>query len=87
MMVGDRDPVVPPSHRAAFAAEMDAKGADWQLHVFGGVGHAYTNPAIDALGRAGFAHDAKAERRAWAMAMALLEEVFEQEPEGNATNS
>ena len=40
--------------------------------------------AIDALGRAGFAYDAKAERRAWAMAMSLLNEVFEPEPEANA---
>jgi dienelactone hydrolase len=80
MMVGDRDPVVPPTDRAAFAAEMNEKGADWQLHLFGGVGHTYTNPRIDALGRAGFAYNAKAERRAWAMAMSLLEEVFELEP-------
>lgn len=80
MMVGDRDPVVPPADRAGFAAEMEAKGADWQLHLFGGVGHSYTNPAIGSIGRAGFAYDATAERRAWAMAMSLLEEVFEQEP-------
>jgi len=31
----------------------------------------------DALGRLGFAYDARAERRAWALAMALLDEVFE----------
>jgi dienelactone hydrolase len=84
MMVGDRDPVAPPTHRAAFAAEMDAKGADWQLHVFGGVGHTYTNPAIDALRRPGFAYDAKAERRAWTVALSLLKEVFEPEPEARA---
>ena len=78
MMVGDRDPVVPPADRAAFAAEMEAKDADWQLHLFGGVGHTYTNPAADTLGRVGFAYDPKAERRAWAMAMSLFEEVFEQ---------
>lgn len=78
MMVGDRDPVAPPADRAAFAVEMDAKGADWQLHLFGGVGHTYTNPRVDSLGRPGFAYDAKAERRAWALAMSLLDEVFEQ---------
>ena len=77
MMVGDRDPVVPAADRAAFAAEMDSKDADWQLHVFGGVGHTFTNPAIDRLGRPGFAYDAKAERRAWIMAMSLLDEAFE----------
>lgn len=79
MMVGSRDPVIPPTDREMFAAEMEAKGADWQLHVFGGVGHTYTNPAIDALGIPGFAYDAKAERRAWRMALALLDECFEAE--------
>jgi hypothetical protein len=29
---------------------------------------------------AGFAYDAKAERRAWALAMSLLDEVFEPPP-------
>lgn len=85
MMVGDRDPVVPSAHREAFAAEMDAKGADWQLHLFGGVGHTFTNPRVDMLGRPGFAYNAAAERRAWAMAMSLLEEVFGEDSQADAT--
>ena len=76
MMVGARDPVIPPEDCAAFAAEMDAKAADWQLHLFGGVGHTYTNPRVDTLNMPGFAYDAVAERRAWAMAFSLLDEVF-----------
>lgn len=76
MMVGDSDPVIPPEDRTAFAAEMRAKGADWQLHLFGGVGHTYTNPRVDELGLPGFGYDARAERRAWAMAFLLLDEVF-----------
>jgi dienelactone hydrolase len=76
MMVGDRDPVIQPDDRAAFVAEMEEKGADWQLHIFGGVGHTYTNPRVDTLNMPGFAYDAVAERRAWAMAFSLLDEVF-----------
>jgi dienelactone hydrolase len=76
MMVGDQDPVVPPRDREAFAAEMTAKRADWQLHIFGGVGHTYSNPAVDALGRPGFAYDARADRRSWRMMLDLLEEEF-----------
>ena len=76
MMIGDADPVVPQEDRLAFAREMDAKGADWQLHVFGGVGHSYTNPAADALGFPGFSYDERADRRSWAMMLGLLEEVF-----------
>jgi dienelactone hydrolase len=77
MMLGDSDPVVSQEARAAFAASMRASGADWQLHLFGGVGHSYTNEAVDAFGYPGFAYDEGADRRSWAMMLALLEEVFE----------
>ncbi|WP_342241591.1 dienelactone hydrolase family protein [Inquilinus sp. OTU3971] len=77
MMIGDQDPDVPPADRAAFAAEMQAKQADWQLHLFGGVGHAYTNPDADRLNRPGYGYDAAADRRSWAMMLALFGEVFE----------
>jgi dienelactone hydrolase len=74
MMVGDLDPVVPQEDRAAFAQSMQAAGADWQLHVFGGVGHSFTNPAIDAYGLPGFRYDARANERAWRLARNLLDE-------------
>jgi len=77
MMIGDQDPDVPPADRAAFAAEMQGKQADWQLHLFGGVGHAYTNPDADRLNRPGYGYDAAADRRSWTMMLALFEEVFE----------
>jgi dienelactone hydrolase len=76
MMLGDADPVVSEEARAAFAASMRASGADWQLHLFGGIGHSYSNPAIDAFGYSGFAYDEAADRRSWAMTLALLAEVF-----------
>jgi dienelactone hydrolase len=76
MMVGDADPVAPVEDRLSFARDMDAAGADWQLHVYGGVGHSFTNPAVDALGFPGFRYDAAAERRSWASMLALLDEVF-----------
>jgi dienelactone hydrolase len=74
MMIGDADPVVPHEDRVAFAQSMTAAGADWQLHIFGGVGHSYSNPAIDGYGLAGFRYDASADRRSWEMALALLNE-------------
>ncbi len=76
MMIGDDDPVVPAADRASFIQEMKVAGADWQLHVFGGVGHSYTNREIDALRMPGFAYNERADRRAWALMLALLEEAF-----------
>ena len=74
MMVGDDDPVVPAEDRVAFAANMKMLGADWQLHIFGGVGHSFTNKAIDALAITGFGYDSIADRRAWKLMLTLLEE-------------
>ena len=76
MMSGSDDPHAPEDLRARFAEEMAAKGADWQLHLFGGVGHTFTDPSIDALNIPGFGYDANADRRSWAMALSLLGETL-----------
>jgi dienelactone hydrolase len=50
---------------------------DWQLHLYGGVVHSFTNPAADAMGRLEFArYDADADRRSWAAMTGLFDEVF-----------
>ena len=76
MMIGDDDPVVPAEDRASFAQEMKDAGADWQLHVFGGVGHSYTNREIDAMGMTGFAYNASADDRAWKLMLSLFDEAL-----------
>jgi dienelactone hydrolase len=76
MIIGQNDPVAPVEERAAFAKEMTEAGADWQMLLLGGVGHSFTNPAIDALGFPGFAYDARADRRAWRATLDLLDEVL-----------
>jgi len=76
MMIGDQDPDVPAQDRADFAAEMERKQVDWQLHLFGRVGHAYTNPDIDRLNKPGYGYDRAADKRSWTMMLALFEEVF-----------
>jgi dienelactone hydrolase len=76
MMIGDSDPVVPEADRVAFAAEMRDRQADWQLHVFGGVGHTFTDTRADAVQVPGFGYSASADRRSWSMALSMLEEVF-----------
>jgi dienelactone hydrolase len=76
MMSGDADPVVSEDDRRVFVEEMRDANADWQLHVFGGVGHSYTNPKIDKYGFPGFAYDAVADQRSWLLMKSLLSEVF-----------
>jgi dienelactone hydrolase len=78
MMCGSEDPVVSAEDRASFEADMRACGvADWRLEVYGGVGHSFTNADIAGRGLpAGFAYDARADRRSWHSMLALLDEVF-----------
>jgi dienelactone hydrolase len=71
---GADDPIVTAAQRDAFLGEATAAGIDWQLHLYGGVGHSFTNPDIDALGIAGFAYDEAADRRSWAAMLNLFEE-------------
>jgi len=59
---GQDDPMVPAEDLAAFAAEMKRVDADWELHAYPGVMHAFTNPeAADPA--FGTVYDAEADRR------------------------
>jgi dienelactone hydrolase len=77
---GAKDPVVPPAQILAFTAAMSAAGIDWQLHLYGGVGHSFTNPAIDALGLPGFFYHTDTDRRSWAALMDLFGETLGERP-------
>ena len=75
--IGSEDPGVPAEERSAFEAEMRDAGVDWQLHLYGGVYHTFTNWRADSWGRPDFArYDAGADRRSWAAMKALLEETL-----------
>lgn len=62
-MIGADDPIVTAADRLAWEAEMTAAGVDWQLHVYGGVVHSFTNRNSD---RDGFRYHEAADRRSWA---------------------
>lgn len=77
--IGADDPSVGSDQRVAFEQEMRAAKVDWQLHVYGGVVHSFTNPESDALGSPEFArYDANADRRSWSAMTALFDEIFAQ---------
>ncbi len=76
---GADDPMVSAQDIAAFATEMQRIGAEWQLHAYAGVMHAFTNPAA-ADPSFGTVYDADADRRSWAEARAFLDEVFADPP-------
>ncbi|NWG72100.1 MAG: dienelactone hydrolase family protein [Parvularculaceae bacterium] len=72
---GFDDPMVPPEQVTALGKELTEAGADWQIHAYGGVMHAFTNKAAKDPAF-GTVYDARADRRSWASFMDFLGECF-----------
>jgi dienelactone hydrolase len=76
VQIGSADPIIPPEQRLAFEKEMTEAGADWRLLLYGGAGHAFTNPEVDAMNIPGFAYEKATEERSWRAMLDLFDEVF-----------
>lgn len=75
--IGADDPAIPTEQRNAFEAEMRAGGADWSMHLYGGVVHSFTNSGAGAMGMPDFArYDAAADRASWNAMMALFADTI-----------
>ncbi len=75
--IGADDPVIPVGQRVTFEQEMRLAGIDWQMNLFGGVVHSFTDPDARNLGRPELArYDAGADERSWSAMMGLFGELF-----------
>jgi dienelactone hydrolase len=75
--IGADDPAVPLQQRTEFEAEMRAGKVDWQMSLYGGVVHSFTNPDADKMQRPeALRYDAKADARSWREMLELFDEVF-----------
>jgi len=72
---GHDDPMVPPEQVLAFEQEMSSAGVDWQMHVYGGTTHAFTNPDADNPDF-GTVYSTTANARASRSVKAFLGELF-----------
>ena len=73
---GHEDPMVAVEAVNALQTELTDAGADWQIHVYGGTKHAFTNPQANDPSH-GLAYNAAAARRAWVVTRDFLEEVLD----------
>jgi dienelactone hydrolase len=74
--IGADDPMIGAEPREAFVQEMRAGGVDWQMELYGGVVHSFTNPEADKLGNPALKYDAKADNRSWVKLRGFFEEIF-----------
>jgi dienelactone hydrolase len=74
--IGSEDPMMPAEQRLAFEEEMRAAGADWQMILYGGAKHAFTNPYADRYGMPEVAYHELSDTRSWRAMTGLFDEVF-----------
>jgi len=72
---GWADPYAPEADVLALARELTEAQADWQLHAYGGVVHAFTAVGANAPER-GIVYDEAAHRRSTAATSGFLKELF-----------
>jgi dienelactone hydrolase len=73
---GADDPFVPPAQVAAFEQEMREGGVDWQLVIYGGAVHGFTNPENGNDNAKGAAYNERADRRSWETMKAFFDETL-----------
>lgn len=75
-LIGADDPIVDNDERRAFEEEMRAGGVDWQLVVYGGAVHSFTNERASMVDIPGIAYNEVTDRRSWQAMLDLFTEVF-----------
>lgn len=73
---GALDPLVPLADVTAFAEEMNAAGADWQLNMYGGAQHGFTIAGAEPGAIPGVAYHEQADTLSFAAAREFLAEAF-----------
>jgi dienelactone hydrolase len=73
---GADDPLIPTTQVAAFEEQMRKTKVDWQVQVYGGTVHSFTNPDAGKLGNPALGYNASADQRSWKAMLDLFGEVF-----------
>ena len=81
---GGDDAFEPAAEVEAFQKEMRDGKVDWQMNIYGGAVHAFTNPKADQAGMKGVAYNASADRRSWQAMQAFFGEIFGGKTQGDA---
>lgn len=76
MCVGADDPLVPLEQRAGFEQEMREHGVDWQMNVYSGAKHRFTDPNAGAAGVPGLEYNERAAQRSWRAMLDLFTEAL-----------
>ncbi len=73
---GRDDGFIPAERIVAFQAALDRAKADWEMTIYSGTRHGFTNPNAGNYGIGNLAYNETADRRSWSAMMKLFKEVF-----------
>ena len=72
VLVGGADPMEPPDVVAKLKKEMDDAGAKYEVIVYPGAKHGFTNPEAGKAGMDALAYNASADRQSWAAMLKMF---------------
>ena len=73
---GADDPFVEPQAVLTYIDDMRVSGLDWQMMLYGGARHSFTNPDADKVGMAALKYSKPADQRSWTLMKLFFEEIF-----------
>lgn len=73
---GAADPLVIRDAMMKYIDDMEHSRLDWQMIIFGGAKHAFTNPEADEAGMPAVGYNKEADRRSWDYMKVFLQELF-----------
>ncbi len=73
---GADDPFVPKADIEAFVAELDAAQVNWQMDIYSGAVHSFTQPMAGNDNSKGAAYNEQADHRSWLAMQLFFQELF-----------
>ena len=73
---GSADPFIKAENVKKYITSMNASGLDWQMIMYGGAKHSFTNPDADKAGMAALKYSKSADERSWSHMKLFFDEIF-----------
>ncbi len=74
---GDADPFLTSAHIQQFKGALDKAGIDWQMTLYGGARHSFTNPSANQFGMKALQYHKQADQRSWKHMQHFFDELFQ----------
>jgi dienelactone hydrolase len=73
---GQADSFIAPEVVTNFQNKLEEAGANWEMDIYGGARHGFTNPDVGDYGIDNLQYDAQADARSWQRMQSFFDEIF-----------